>query len=253
MGTVPGTCPFAPAAAALNPASPARLFGTCRGDSPRDMRVSATPERADCVRCEASIRSADGTASALRSSRGRRLPRDGAGSCRRSDLPRRRGSSSLRVTAAARRQALALAPSRLVPDDEPLPPDHRGRAREPFQGNAPAELPLRATLQRALRPPRSPLPRPFPCPGRPRRRAPRARMRVRPGQRRARRHLRLTRGVAVDRRRDRRRLTRTRGRARARGPTSRGERNPLRGRSGAGSRERARPASSCGSASYPRR
>ena len=121
-----------------------RPYEPCLGDCPRDMRLSGAAERADCGVSSAPIRSADGTTAALRPSRGRCVPRHGAGCRGDGHLPATTRSHAIRLAPAARGEALAVASPRVVPDDEPLPPGRPRRARAPLTRDAPPELSLRA-------------------------------------------------------------------------------------------------------------
>jgi hypothetical protein len=148
-GQSPGHVRFAVGERAAHPDCE-RLSEPCLGDCPQDMRFSGAAECADCGVSSTSIRSADGTTATERSSRGRGVPRNRPGCRGDGHLPGRRGSHAIRLPPAARNEALAVAPPRVVPDDEPLPPDRARRARAPFTRDAPLELSLRAAVQRAI-------------------------------------------------------------------------------------------------------
>jgi hypothetical protein len=231
-----------------------RLQRTCPRDSPWDMALSGAAARATCRTPRAALRSPDASPRSLRlASAGRRVPRDGARGGASGDLRRRSRPPAVRRVPERRTPPERLAAPCVLPDAEPLPPRRRVRARTVVARDALSELPLRAAVQRAARP------RGASVPGAIRRacgrgrRALRERVRVRAEQPCCGGPLHGHRRLAVERRGDARRLTRTRARARERAPTSRAERTRRRGRSGAGSRARAPPASSCGSASSPRR
>jgi hypothetical protein len=203
---------------------------TRRGTVPRRVRSG---RRAMCekgrrctrhgrvVRCALTslpLPSRHGSHAPLSASRGRHLPRHVAGREQGNDLRGRSRSVAVRLATRLRDGQVRLAAARLVPDGQPLPPDNRDCARSPLARHAPAQLSLRAGIQRAVRPRRASLPRPVRCVGHPRRRPSVQRVRVRPRQSDTGRALREPRGVAVARRRGARRGI---GRARAPAPTSR--------------------------------
>jgi len=230
--------------------------GTVPGRGPGGHVVGTVPGRGRpgrgravrCARRDCCVPSARGPDPAVDTARVRRVPRHEPRRRAPRDLPRRPRPAPLGDAPARRDPPLRLAAPRLVPDGEPLPPRRHDRARTSLARHAPPELPLRAGLQRAPRPGRPPLPRALRRLRDRRRRALRERVRVRARKRRADRH----RGLALARRRDLRGGA-TRARARVPAPTSRWGRRRRPVRSGAGTRARARPASSCGSASCPRR
>jgi hypothetical protein len=228
-------------------------FQTRLGDCPRTRLFRARLKLRIALARETGVASRHAASASLRPSRIRHLPRDCPRGRRRIDLSRRRRSLAVCIAPASRGEEMALAPARLMPDDHPFSPDRARRAREPLAGDAPAQLPLRAGLQRAVRPARPPVPGPLPCTRHPGRRASDERLRIRARQRRPRRALRDPRRLALARGRVARRPTRKRARARGQAPTSTAGTTPRRARSGGGSRARARPASFCGFASCPRR
>jgi len=212
------------------------------------LAVCADAEAASCP-----YRGRHGAQASLQPPAGGHLPRHEPRRRPRRDLPRRRRPPPLRRPAPPGRAGIRMDAARFLPHAEPLPLRHHHRARAPFARHAPALLPLRPGVQPPLRPRRPPLPGPLPRRVRGERRAPRGCLRLRARQPRPRVALRLARRLAVARRRGARRPTPEPEPAPAPAPTSRRARRRLRGRSAAGSREHARPASACGSASSPRR
>ena len=208
-------------------------------------------------RCRSTV-DGDATPAALRPSARRLLPRDEPRRRAAGDLRRRRRPPPVQRAPSSRGTPLRLEPARVLPHAEPLPPRGRGRARAPLARHAPARLPLRPGVQPPPRSRRPPVSGPLPRHRRRERRAPRGGLRLRARQSAARLSLHVARGVAmawrrVAWRRSARRPTPGPVPAPARAPTSRRGRRRRGGRSAAGSRERARPASACESASSPRR
>ncbi len=196
------------------------------------------------------LASAHGQDAAIGASLVRRLPRHDAGRRTAEHRARRLRPRLLDAARADDHPPLPVGLLRLHPARQPLPPDRRDVPRATLERDAAPQRALRAGVQRAPRPGRAPLRRPLPRLGHPRRRAPRGRDGLRPRQRRTGGTLRLRRALGLERRE---RPTSRHGPARAPAPRSRAARRPRSGRSTAGSRERAPPASSCGSASCPRR
>jgi hypothetical protein len=116
------------------------------------------------------------------------------------DRPRRLRPRRGRPRNPRRQRALRLAPPRVLRPRQPLPPRRRVRTRAPLPRDAPTQLHVRAALQPASRPSRTPISGTLRCSPDRGRGLPRQRLRVRPEQRGTRRTLRRDDPLALERR-----------------------------------------------------
>jgi hypothetical protein len=101
--------------------------------------------------CRALYVAPDGPAAAIRLLR-RVVPRHGPRCREDRDLPGRRRLPHVPRPARPRRPQARLAPARVLPDDEPLPPRRGGDGRPAIRGVPQAQRPLRPGFQRTPRP-----------------------------------------------------------------------------------------------------
>jgi len=192
---------------------------------------------------------ANGTAAPLLASELRRLPHHVPGG---ESLPDRdRGWGLLLLCGPSSQPGSLRKPRmpRVLRHAESLSPDRRGADDADLEGSSSIERESRPSVQSIAQTHRASLSGPISRSGHPRRRALRQRVRIRLEQPRAVRAVRRGARMALEWADP----TLAREPAIAQAPKSRSARPRRRGRSTAGSRARARPASACGSASSPRR